>query len=95
MDDERYIALQSFCNYYNVELSFLYSLNEYGLIKITRVDEAEFIDKEELSEIEKIIHLHNDLDINIEGIDAIYHMLNRVKEMQRELNILKNRLNID
>jgi hypothetical protein len=38
------------------------------------------------------MHLHQDLDINLEGIDAISHLLKRMHDMQRELNMLKNKL---
>ena len=47
-----------------------------------------------LSEIEKLVRLHYDLDINLEGIEAITYLLNRVKNMQAEIILLKNRLSI-
>ena len=39
-----------------------------------------------------MIRLHYELDINIEGIDAISHLLQRVDQLQDELRIMKNRL---
>ncbi len=36
--------------------------------------------------------MHYDLNINLEGIDAIYHLLNRVSALQQELETVKNRL---
>ena len=33
-----------------------------------------------------------DLSINLEGIDAIHHLLNRVEKLQAEVFRLKNRL---
>jgi hypothetical protein len=42
-----------------------------------------------------MVHLHYDLDINIEGIEAISHLLDRVDNLQRELITLKNRLGFE
>jgi hypothetical protein len=38
------------------------------------------------------MRLHYDLDINLEGIEAITSLLNRVKSMQEEIRELRNRL---
>ena len=82
------------CERYQVELSFISSLEEYGLIEMNRERDLAFIPTEKLQELEKFIHLHYDLNINIEGIDAIHHLLQRVRSMQEEVGILKNRLRI-
>ena len=42
MEAENMIPASEFCMYYNIELSFIYSLNESGLIDITRVKEKIF-----------------------------------------------------
>jgi len=92
MENERLVTLETVCNYYKIETSFIKTLNEYGLIEITRVDEIECINKDYLGDIEKIMNLHYELNINMEGIDAINHLLKRVKEMQKEMILLRNRL---
>jgi hypothetical protein len=46
--------------------------------------------KSELQKLEQIIRLHYDLDINLEGIDAIAHLAERIKMMQNEITGLKN-----
>ena len=35
-----------------------------------------------------------DLSINMEGIDAIHHLLARMEEMQREIHSLRGRLRL-
>jgi hypothetical protein len=92
MENNRFINVSHVCEHYNIELTFVRSLQEYGLIELVRTDEAECIEESKLSELERLLHLHYDLDINLEGIDAISHLLKRVEEMQKELIILKNRL---
>lgn len=93
MENDRLVTLETVCSHYKIETSFIQSLDEYGLIEITRIDEIECVDKDYLGYIESLINLHYDLDINMEGIDAISHLLKRVTEMQKEIVLLRNRLN--
>lgn len=92
MDNEELIPAPLFCRHYNIELSFIDSLRDFGLIELTAQEQTYFIRKEQIGEIEKMIHLHYDLDINLEGIDAIAHMLRRMEDLQKEVLVLKNRL---
>ncbi len=86
------ILLNEFCIHHEVELSFINSLNEAGLITIIILEDKEYINQEELSALEKIIRMHNELEINIEGIDVINQLLQRVNHLNEEINSLKNRL---
>ena len=94
MNQEHLISAEEFCNHYKVEFSFLNSLNQYGLIEVTRINETSFIDIDKLTEREKLVRLHYDLEINLEGIEAITYLLNRVKNLQEEIVVLRNRLSI-
>ncbi len=90
--DKHYISITEFCTSYEIDHAFVYSLNEYGLLEIITIEENQFIEEEQVREIERMIRLHYDLDINLEGIDAIVHLLNRVSDLQEEVRILKNKL---
>ena len=94
MTKEHLIATSDFCVYYNVERTFITSLQEAGLVQITVVNEATYIPETELQKLEKMIHLHHDLEINIAGIEAITHLLDRVEQMQANVRSLKNRLRL-
>ena len=48
---------------------------------------------QQLNEVEKMIRLHYELDINLEGIDAIYNLLNSRSSLQFEIRTLQNKLN--
>jgi DNA-binding transcriptional MerR regulator len=61
---------------------------------VRTVDEAVFIDADDIGDVERIIHLHQDLDINLEGIDAILQLLKRLEQTQAELMALRNRLRL-
>jgi hypothetical protein len=47
-----------------------------------------------LQKLEKMVRLHHDLDINIAGIEAIAHLLERLEYLQDEMRTLKNRLRL-
>jgi MerR HTH family regulatory protein len=93
MSDE-IIPIEIFCSYYQVERSFVESLESYGLISISYVENKRFLLKEELVELEKFSRLYYELDINVPGIDALKHMLEKIKELQQETEILRARLRI-
>lgn len=92
MRSRKYIAINEFCVNHNIENSFVSSLQQNGLIEITTINETEFIDVEQLRQLERIACLHYELDINIEGIETITHLLQRMNAMQNEIILLRNQL---
>ncbi len=92
MQTEDLIAANDFCTHHNIEYSFISSLDEYGLIEITTIQQNGYIPSSQLATLEKLVRMHNDLDINREGLEAISYLLKRVEDMQQEIISLKNRL---
>ena len=94
METENLISTDEFCALYNVEYSFVSSLQQSGLIEIQTLEERRFIPTSQLVELEKYVRLHGELDINLEGIEAINHLLQRIRTMQDEIASLKTRLRL-
>lgn len=94
MEAEYLIAVDEFCASHDIEISFISSLHDTGLIEITRIDESEFLDAEQLQELEKYIRFYYELNINLEGIDSIKHLLRRVNTLRNEITLLRNRLQL-
>lgn len=92
MNTENLIRIEYFCEQYNVEFSFVNALKESGLINIVVVEESSYLSTDDLKEIEKLIRLHYELGVNLEGIDVISNLLNQIEDLQQELTIAKNRL---
>jgi hypothetical protein len=92
MKREHYIIAAEFCSFHNIEMDFLYSLDENGFIRLERSDEDVYIMEDQLPGLEKIINFHYELGINLEGIETILDLLNRADKMQEEIIMLKNRL---
>ena len=94
MKNDHLIPLDVFCTSYNIEISFISSLHEAGLIEITTIEEAGYFDTEQLQQLERYLRFYYELNINLEGIDAIKHLLHRVNSMHDEITALKNRLRL-
>jgi phage terminase small subunit len=92
METEDMIVLDEFCSNYHVEISFIRSLEEYGLIETVIVNETICVRGNELSKLEQIVRLHQELNINPEGIDAITILLKRIENMQNDITELRNKL---
>ncbi len=92
MEQDELIPVKDFCIYHNIEYSFIDSLENSGLISVTSVQQSTFIHADEMQKLEKFVRLHYDLDINLEGIETINHLLEKMEEMQREIVKLKNSL---
>ena len=94
MQTEYLIAIDEFCVKHDIEVSFINSLQKTGLIEITTIDEAGFIQVDQIRQLEKFIRFHYELDINIEGIETISHLLQRVNDLQEEIIALRNRVGL-
>ena len=88
------IPASDFCTYHDVEYTFISSLQDAGLIEITHVNETTYIPETELQKLERMIRLHDELEINVAGIEAITHLLERVEYIQQEMRSLKNKLRL-
>ena len=93
MSTKDLITIQQFCTYYEVSESFIDSLYEFELIEIVKEDNVKCVSLTQINKIEKLMRLHYDLDINLEGVQAISNLLNQVETLQERVNYLKNRLN--
>jgi hypothetical protein len=88
------ISIKTFCTNYNVPDTFINALQEYELIEIVVSDNVNYIKTKQINEVEKMIRLHFELNINLEGLDAIYNLLQRVESLQNKVTILNNKLRL-
>ena len=94
MEQQEWIPADTICTYYQVDVSLIRTIGDYGLIGVNAADNHLWVPVSGLGELERILRLHTELDINIEGIEAISHMLQRMKELQQEVGNLRNRLSV-
>ena len=94
MDTKYMVAISEFCTNHKIEISFISALRESGLIEITTIKESDFIETDKLQQLEKFVRLYYDLDINLEGIETISYLLQRIGSMQDEIRALRNKLRL-
>lgn len=85
-------SITQICKQHQVEISFIHQLRDNGLIEIEEKEKTEYVAADRVNEIERFIRLHYELDINLEGLEAINHLLNKVETMQHEITELHNHL---
>ena len=90
MKTEDLIPAKDFCIHNNIEYSFISTLHDSGLIHVTFIKRSSFIHTDELHKLEKFIRLHYDLDINVEGIETINYLLDKIEDMQLEILRLRD-----
>ncbi|MBC8593679.1 chaperone modulator CbpM [Oscillospiraceae bacterium N12] len=88
------IIVSEYCQKCHIEPSFIDLLEEGGLIEVRAEAGEHYLLVAQLPEVERYSRMYYDLSINIEGIDAIHHLLERMEGMRREINSLHNRLSL-
>ena len=88
------IPASEFCIHNNIELSFIQSLNKSGLVEIHIIEEKIFLPANQLQQLEKMVRLYYEMDINMEGIETITYLLQRMSEMQQRVLQLSNKLGL-
>lgn len=86
------ILIKTICLQYEVEVSFIESLSEYGLVQIQNFEDEIYLEENTLGNFEKIIRLHHELNINPEGIDVILNLMEKIDHLNLELTQLKKRI---
>ncbi len=94
MSQVNYIALSTVCKHYEIELTLFQQLNETGLIEVIEIQESPCISEDKLQNLEKMLRLHQELEINAAGIETIFHLLDRIQNLQKQTLGLKSRLRL-
>ncbi|HDZ05882.1 hypothetical protein LCGC14_0122780 [marine sediment metagenome] len=94
MDSENYIQIELYCERTQTPIEFIDDLLEFDMIEVQQIENKKYVQQHHIIEIERIYRLRNELGINMEGIDTINHMLEKVNRLEQELKLLRNRLTI-
>lgn len=94
MAKKEFIPISQLCDHYMVEVSFFKKLHDVGLVEITRFEKTECLHEDNLDNFERIMRIHRDLHVNVEGIDVVMNLLEKVEQLNRELYLVKSRLGL-
>jgi hypothetical protein len=86
------IIIEEYARKAGVETEFIILLEDAGLITIVAESGEKYFPASQLHLIEKYARLYYDLSVNVEGIDVIHHLLEKMEEMKREIIHLRNQL---
>ena len=88
------IIIKEYCMRSHLDPDFIIQLEDEGLIEISIINDERYIDLSQLSALERYARLHYDLSIYVEGISVIQHLLDRVNEMQDEMQKLRQKIRL-
>lgn len=88
------IIVSDYCDKCHIDPSFILLLEEDGLIEIQVVEKQRYIPVSQLRDLERYTRMYYDLSINIAGIDAIRHLLDRMQTMQDEIYKLRRQMRV-
>lgn len=94
MNNSVLIPIDLVCLHYEVKTEFVLSLQEYGLLNIVQTEEGIAIYEEQLGTLQKVLRLHNELDINREGIEVVFQLLHKIDNLEEQVRSLKSHLAI-
>jgi chaperone modulatory protein CbpM len=88
------ISITSCCLMYEIEHSFIDTLEESGLLEVVSLENERYLPYSALPELERYIRWHYELNINHEGIETIKHLLHKIDSLKQEVGELKSRLRV-
>ena len=94
MDSENFIQIELYCKQTDTPLEFIDDLLEFDMIEVQRIEDKIYVQPHYIVEIERVYRLRKDLGINMEGIDTLNHMLQKMNRLEREVKLLRDRLTI-
>jgi hypothetical protein len=92
MSHKEWIAASAFCSSHNIDISFVADLGEAGLLEISVIEDDILLPEDQLPGLERMVRLHYEMDVNVQGIETIHHLLSRMRQMHEEMRKLKSRL---
>ncbi|HKJ06244.1 MAG TPA: chaperone modulator CbpM [Flavobacteriaceae bacterium] len=94
MDFDELIEIREVLTRYKVNNDFITCIEQCSIIDYVEQNNTRYIYVKHIPKVEQIIRLHNDLNVNMEGIEAISHLLDRIENLQNKLRIVEQKLKI-
>lgn len=78
------------CRSNNIEQDFIQELHSNGLIEIIYQEEQEYIEEEQIIVLERFSTWHYELEINVQGIEVVQNLIDRIESLQQEIREIKS-----
>ncbi|MDN6309644.1 MAG: chaperone modulator CbpM [Flavobacteriaceae bacterium] len=94
MEKQNLIEVKKLCVHYKIEYSFFEELDHKGLIQIETLQKNQYIHQDVVGDLERMIRIYRELNVNVEGIDVVFNLLQKELRMREEIKALKNKLRL-
>lgn len=88
------ISVTAYCEKYHTAPDFIEALRQNGLLTVTIIEAEPCIHFDDLHDLEMFSNWYYDMNINVEGIDALMNMLERMRNLQQQVSSLQARLSV-
>jgi division protein CdvB (Snf7/Vps24/ESCRT-III family) len=92
MNADDLIPVRDFCVYHHIEISFVQSLEQRGLVETTTVEQSLYVLPSQVARLEKLVRLHQELEIHADDLDVVSNLLDQVEDLQQQVTRLQNQL---
>jgi len=89
---KKLIAVKEFCLHHRISSDFIFELHRNEMVELVTIKRTSYIAEKNLHDIERMTRLYNELQVNIEGIQTIFHLLTRIEKKDAELQALRDQL---
>jgi len=86
------IAVKEFCLHHQVKTDLILEMYSHEMLELVWIKRTVYIPEKNLPQLEKMIRLHRDLQLNLEGIQTVLQLLHSLEKKEAELQKLHNLL---
>ena len=92
METYQLIKFEDVCIHHDLDTGFVETIKTFEIINFIVKDNVHYIAIDDMPVIERVIRLHYDLQINMEGIAVINRMRSKIENLQETIQKLQNKL---
>lgn len=94
IDTQPFFTIHEICAHGEVDVEFVVELVEYGVILPLAAAEPQqwVFDAAALARLKRALRLQRDLDINLPGLAVSLDLLDEIKHLHRQINLLDRQL---
>lgn len=77
------------CKANKIERTFVQELHQNGLIEIVIKKDQEYLEEEQLIHVERYSTWYYELEVNMQGLEVVHHLLDKIEKLQNEIRQLR------